>query len=196
MSNLVPMVVTREGNSERSMDIFSRMLKERIIYVTGSVTDEMADVVVPQLHHLEHEDPTADITMIINSPGGSVIAGLAIYDTMQFISCDVKTICIGQACSMGSFLLSGGTPGKRHSLPSSRIMIHAVAHGWSGKIQDTRIAHEETEKLQTYLNDCLARHCGKTNEQLVEDTDRDNFMSPTEAVEYGLIDSVITERNE
>jgi len=194
MSQLVPMVVTRKGNTERAMDIFSKMLDERIIYVTGTVTNDMADIVVPQLHYLEHEDPKKDITMIINSPGGSVIAGLAIYDTMNFISCDISTIVMGQASSMGSFLLSAGTKGKRFSLPSSRIMIHSVAAGTEGKIQDMRISHKETERLSTYLNECLAKHTGQTIEQIEIDTDRDNFMSAEQAKEYGLIDEVIIQR--
>jgi len=194
MSQLVPMVVTRKGNTERAMDIFSKMLDERIIYVTGTVTSDMADIVVPQLHYLENEDPKKDITIIINSPGGSVIAGLAIYDTMNFISCDVSTIVMGQACSMGSFLLSGGTKGKRFSLPSSRIMIHSLASGTGGKIQDQRIQLAESNYLSDYLNDCLAKHTNKSIEQIVLDTDRDKFLSAEQAKEYGLIDEVITQR--
>ena len=194
MSNLVPMVVTREHNSERAMDIFSKMLEDRIIYLTGTVTQEMADLIVPQLHFLEHENPDEDITIIINSPGGSVIAGLAIYDTMNYITCDVSTVCIGQAASMGSFLLSGGTKGKRYSLPSSRIMIHSVASGNEGKIQDMRISLKETERLSDYLNKQLAKHTGKTIKRIEKDTDRDNFMSAEEAKAYGLIDQVIVKR--
>jgi len=194
MSYLVPMVITRKGNTERAMDIFSKMLEERIIYVTGTVTDEMADIVVPQLHFLENEDPKKDITMIINSRGGSVIAGYAIYDTMNYISCDVSTIVMGQASSMGSFLLSAGTKGKRYSLPSSRIMIHSVASGNEGKIQDMRINQKETERMSKYLNECLAKHTGQTVEQIEIDTDRDKFLSAEEAKAYGLIDEVITQR--
>lgn len=194
MSNLVPMVVTRKGNHERSMDIFSKMLDERIIYVTGVVTEEMADIVVPQLHYLENEDPKKDITMIINSPGGSVIAGLAIYDTMNYITCDVSTVVIGQASSMGSFLLSAGTKGKRFSLPSSRIMIHSVAAGNQGKIQDMKISMKETQRLSDYLNACLAKHTGQTISQIELDTDRDNFMSAEQAKEYGLIDDIMIKR--
>lgn len=194
MASLIPMVVEQSSKGERSFDIFSRLLRERIVYVTGVVTEDMADLVTAQLVFLEYEDPTKDITMYINSPGGSVIAGLAIYDTMQFIKPDVSTICFGQAASMGSFLLAAGAKGKRISLPSSRIMIHSVAAGTEGKIQDMRISLRETDRLSDYLNTKLAEFTGKTFEQLVIDTDRDNFMTAQEAIEYGLIDKIVTHR--
>lgn len=194
MSNLVPMVIHKDGKGERAMDIFSKMLEERIIYINGQITEATAELVVPQLHFLEHKDPTADITMIINSPGGSVQAGFAIMDTMNFIRCDVATVSIGGAASMGSFLLAAGTKGKRSSLPNTRIMIHSVAHGTSGKIQDTRIQAKETELISSKLIKYLSTFTGKTVKQIEKDTDRDNFMSGDEAKAYGLIDEVITER--
>jgi len=192
--SLVPMVVSRKGNQERVMDIFSKMLDERIIYINGVITETTSELVVPQLHYLENQDPEKDITMIINSPGGSVLAGLAIFDTMNFISCDVSTITIGQASSMGSFLLAAGTKGKRFSLPNSRIMIHSVAAGTEGKIQDMKISLEETIKISDKLNTYLAKFTGKTKKKLEKDTDRDNFMNPEEAKAYGLIDDIIEHR--
>jgi len=194
MSTLVPMVLSRDGKNERVMDLFSKMMEERIIYINGEVTDQMAEIVVPQLHYLENVDPSADISMIINSPGGSVQAGLAMFDTMNYISCDVSTTVIGGAASMGSFLLAGGQKGKRYSLPNSRIMIHSVAHGTGGKIQDTRIQAKETEVICEVLNDYLAKFTGKTVKKIIKDTDRDNYMSAQEALEYGIIDEIITKR--
>ena len=191
---LVPMVVEQTSKGERSYDIFSRLLKDRIIYITGAITEITADLVTAQLIFLENDDGDKDITMYINSPGGSVIAGFAIYDTMQFIKCDVSTVCVGQAASMGSFLLSGGTKGKRFSLPSSRIMIHSVASGTEGKVQDQIIRLEETKYLQTYLMEKLAEHTGKDLDTILRDTDRDNFMSAQESVDYGLIDGILTNR--
>ncbi len=194
MSNLVPIVISRDNDKERSMDIFSKMLDERIIYINGQINETTAELVVPQLHFLENVDPEKDITMIINSPGGSVQAGLAIMDTMNYIKCDVATVAIGGAASMGSFLLSAGTKGKRSALPNTRIMIHSVAHGTGGKIQDTRIQAKETEVISEKLNKYLSEFTGKTVKKIEKDTDRDNFMSAEEAKEYGLIDEVITKR--
>jgi len=194
MSNLVPMVLSRDGKNERVMDLFSKMLESRIIYINGVITAEMAELVVPQLHYLENVDPDEDITMIINSPGGSVQAGFAIMDTMNYITCDVATITLGGAASMGSFLLAAGTKGKRSSLPNTRIMIHSVASGNEGKIQDMEIAMEETRYISDKLIGYLATFTGKTIKKITKDTDRDNYMSAEEALAYGLIDKVITKR--
>jgi len=191
---LVPMVVSRNGNNERVMDIFSKMLDERIIYINGVITAEMAELIVPQLHFLENENSDEDITMLINSPGGSVQAGFAIMDTMNYIACDVSTITLGGAASMGSFLLAAGTKGKRFSLPNTRIMIHSVASGTEGKIQDMKISMQETEYISNKLIAYLAQFTGKTIKRITKDTDRDNFMSAEEAKAYGLIDDVITHR--
>ena len=194
MSGLIPMVVSREGNNERVMDIFSKMLDERIIYINGVITETTAELVVPQLHFLENQDANKDITIIINSPGGSVQAGFAILDTMNYISCDVSTITLGGAASMGSFLLAAGTKGKRFSLPNTRIMIHSVASGSEGKIQDMKISMQETELISDVLIKYLAKFTGKSIKRITKDTDRDNFMSAQEALDYGLIDGVITTR--
>ena len=194
MSNMVPMVITREGNNERAMDIFSKMLDDRIIYINGVITETTAELVVPQLHFLEHQDNKKDITIIINSPGGSVQAGFAIMDTMNYITCDVSTITLGGAASMGSFLLAAGTKGKRFSLPNTRIMIHSVASGTEGKIQDMKISMKETEYISEKLIGYLAQFTSKTKKRIEKDTERDNFMSAEEALAYGLIDGVITKR--
>ncbi len=196
MSHLVPIVVEQEGAGERSYDIFSRLLKDRIIFVDGVVEDAMADLIVAQLLFLESADPKADINMYINSPGGSVTAGLAIYDTMNYIQPDVRTICIGQAASMGAMLLSNGAKGKRFSLPSSRIMIHQVSGGAEGTTADVRIQVREMERLNDILTKYMANNVGRDFDSTKVAMDRDNFMSPDEALEFGLIDKVISRWNE
>jgi len=195
-SHLVPIVVESEGNGERSYDIFSRLLKDRIIFVDGVVEDSMSDLIVAQLLFLESVDPKADINMYINSPGGSVTSGLAIYDTMNYIQPDVRTICIGQAASMGAMLLSNGAKGKRFSLPSSRIMIHQVSGGAEGTTADVRIQVREMERLNDILTQYMADNVGKDFDETKIAMDRDKFMSPTEALEFGLIDKVIAHWNE
>jgi len=195
-SHLVPVVVESEGGGERSYDIFSRLLKDRIIFVDNVVEDAMADLIVAQLLFLESVDPKADINMYINSPGGSVTAGLAIYDTMNYIQPDVRTICIGQAASMGAMLLSNGAKGKRFSLPSSRIMIHQVSGGAEGTTADVRIQFKEMERLNDILTQYMANNVGKSFDEAKAAMDRDNFMSPQEALEFGLIDKVITRWSE
>ena len=188
---LVPMVIEQTAHGERSFDIYSRLLKERIVFIGSEIDDTMANLVVAQLLFLQSEDASKDVNVYINSPGGSVTAGLAIYDTMQFLKCDVATYCIGQAASMGSVLLAAGTHGKRHSLPSSRIMIHQPWGGAQGTASDINIQAQEILRLKAYLNGLLAKHCGKTVEDLAKDTDRDFFMSAQEAVAYGLVDDVL-----
>ena len=196
-SPLVPIVVESEGGGgERSYDIFSRLLKDRIVFVDGVVEDSMADLIVAQLLFLESVDPKADINMYINSPGGSVTAGMAIYDTMNYIQPDVRTICIGQAASMGAMLLSNGAKGKRFSLPSSRIMIHQVSGGAEGTTADVRIQAREMERLNDILTQYMADNVGKKFDETKTAMDRDNFMSPQEALEFGLIDKVITRWSE
>ena len=196
-SHLVPIVVESEGGGgERSYDIFSRLLKDRIVFVDGVVEDSMADLIVAQLLFLESVDPKADINMYINSPGGSVTAGMAIYDTMNYIQPDVRTICIGQAASMGAMLLSNGANGKRFSLPSSRIMIHQVSGGAEGTTADVRIQAREMERLNDILTQYMADNVGKKFDETKTAMDRDNFMSPQEALEFGLIDKVITRWSE
>ncbi len=190
-SYLVPMVIEQTAHGERSFDIYSRLLKERIVFIGSEIDDTMANLVVAQLLFLQSEDATKDVNVYINSPGGSVTAGLAIYDTMQFLKCDVATYCIGQAASMGSVLLAAGTRGKRHSLPSSRIMIHQPWGGAQGTASDINIQAQEILRLKAYLNGLLAKHCGKSVEELAKDTDRDFFMSAQEAVAYGLVDDVL-----
>ncbi|MCQ2979256.1 MAG: ATP-dependent Clp endopeptidase proteolytic subunit ClpP [Clostridia bacterium] len=194
MSNLVPMVVEQTNKGERSYDIYSRLLKERIIFVTGEVTDEMADLVVAQLLFLESEDPEKDIFMYINSPGGSVSAGFAIYDAMHYIKCDVSTMCIGLAASMGAFLLAGGTKGKRYALPNAEIMIHQPLGGAKGQASDIKIVAENILKTKEKLNRMISENTGKPFEEVEKDTDRDNYMSAEEAKEYGLIDEVMVSR--
>ena len=194
MMNLVPMVVEKTARGERSYDIFSRLLKERIIFMVGQVEDHMANLIVAQLLFLEAENSEKDISLYINSPGGVVTAGMSIYDTMQFIKPDVSTICMGQAASMGSLILTAGAKGKRYSLPSSRIMIHQLSGGYQGQASDIDIHAKEALKLKDRLNKVMAKHTGKTPEEIEKDTDRDNFFSAQEAKEYGLIDEVLMQR--
>ena len=191
---LVPMVVQQTNHGERSYDIYSRLLNERIIFLADEVNDVTASLVVAQLLYLESEDPDADISLYINSPGGSVTAGLAIYDTMNFIKCDVSTICVGMAASMGAFLLSSGTKGKRLALPNSEIMIHQPSGGSQGQATDIMIQAEHILKIKERLNRILADNTGKPIETIAADTERDNFMTAEEAMEYGLVDRVIANR--
>ena len=191
---LVPMVIEQSARGERAYDIYSRLLKERVIFLVGPVEDYMANLVVAQMLFLEAENPDKDIHLYINSPGGSVTAGMSIYDTMQFIKPDVSTICIGQACSMGAFLLAGGAPGKRHCLPNSRMMIHQPLGGFQGQASDIDIHAKEILNIRHRLNSLLAHHTGQTLETIERDTERDNFMSAERAAEYGLIDSVFSKR--
>lgn len=193
-SGLVPMVVEQTSRGERSYDIYSRLLKERVIFLVGQVEDHMANLVVAQLLFLEAENPDKDIHLYINSPGGSVTAGMSIYDTMQFIKPDVSTMCIGQACSMGSFLLSSGAPGKRFCLPNARTMIHQPSGGAQGQATDIHIQAQEILKIRQRLNEILAKNTGKSVDQIAEDTERDNFMSAEESQEYGLVDQVLSAR--
>jgi ATP-dependent Clp protease, protease subunit len=194
--NLVPIVVEQTSRGERSYDIYSRLLKERLIFIVGPVDDYMANVVVAQLLFLESENPDKDIALYINSPGGVVSAGLAIYDTMQFVKPDVSTICIGQAASMGAVLLTGGTKGKRYALPHSRIMIHQPLGGFQGQAADLEIHAKEMLETRDRLNKILARHTGQSVDKIKTDTDRDNFMDGSEAIAYGLIDRVLEKRGE
>ena len=194
MLGLVPMVVEQSGRGERSYDIYSRLLKERLIFMVGPVNDQMANLIVAQLLFLESENPEKEISLYINSPGGSVSAGMAIYDTMQFIKPDVSTLCTGMAASMGAFLLAAGAKGKRFSLPNSRIMIHQPSGGSQGMASDIEIQAKEILYLRTRLNGIMAERTGQSIEQIAKDTDRDRFMSADEAVEYGLIDKVLTSR--
>jgi ATP-dependent Clp protease protease subunit len=195
MSQLVPMVVEQTARGERSYDIYSRLLKERIIFLVGQVEDHMANLVVAQMLFLESENPDKDIFLYINSPGGSVTAGLSIYDTMQFIKPDVSTLCIGQAASMGALLLAGGEAGKRFALPHARTMIHQPLGGFQGQASDIEIHAKEIIEVRERLNKILAEHTGKTMSDIQKDTDRDNFMNAETSVEYGLIDEVMTQRN-
>ena len=192
--SVIPMVVEQTSRGERSYDIYSRLLKERVIFLSGEVEDRMANLIVAQLLFLESEDPKKDINIYINSPGGSVTAGMAIYDTMQFIKPDVRTLCIGQACSMGAFLLAGGAAGKRAALPNARVMIHQPLGGFRGQASDIQIHAQEILKIKGTLNELLAFHTGQPIETIEKDTDRDNFMSAEEAKNYGLIDEVFTKR--
>ncbi|GAB1263221.1 ATP-dependent Clp endopeptidase proteolytic subunit ClpP [Aurantivibrio infirmus] len=187
----VPIVIEQTARGERSFDIYSRLLKERVIFLVGQVEDYMANVVVAQLLFLEAENPDKDIHLYINSPGGSVTAGLSIYDTMQYIRPDVSTMCIGQACSMGSFLLAAGAPGKRYCLPNSRMMIHQPSGGAQGQASDIHIQAQEILKIRERLNEIYAKHTGRTVKQIAADTERDNFMSAEESKKYGLIDDVL-----
>ena len=195
ISQLVPMVIEQTSRGERSFDIYSRLLKDRVIFLVGQVEDHMANLIVAQMLFLESENPDKDIHLYINSPGGVVTAGMAIYDTMQFIKPDVSTMCMGQACSMGSFLLAGGAQGKRFCLPNSRVMIHQPLGGFQGQASDVEIHAEEMIKTKRKLNEMLAHHCGRSVEELTKDTDRDNFMSAQEAMDYGLVDKVIESRD-
>ncbi|MEL0036237.1 MAG: ATP-dependent Clp endopeptidase proteolytic subunit ClpP [Gammaproteobacteria bacterium] len=192
---LVPMVIEQTAKGERSFDIYSRLLKERVIFLVGGVDDNVANLVVAQLLFLESENPDKDISLYINSPGGSVTAGMSIYDTMQFIKPDISTLCIGQACSMGAFLLTGGTKGKRFALPNSRMMIHQPLGGFQGQASDIEIHAKEILTLKDRLNQIMADNTGQWVEQISNDTDRDNFMSAHDAVDYGLIDKVLETRN-
>ncbi|HLX05199.1 MAG TPA: ATP-dependent Clp endopeptidase proteolytic subunit ClpP [Candidatus Binatus sp.] len=194
MSVLVPYVVEQTGRGERSYDIYSRLLKDRIVFLGGTVTDDLANLVTAQLLFLESEDPEREINMYINSPGGSVTAGLAIYDTMQFVKPPVSTLCVGQAASMGSLLLAAGAKGRRYALPHSRILIHQVSGGFEGQASDIEIHAREALRLREILNEILAHHTGQNVKKIEKDTDRDNFMSAAQAVEYGLIDEVIAGR--
>lgn len=194
--NLVPMVVEQSPRGERAFDIYSRLLKERIIFLGSAVTDEVANVIIAQLLFLEADDPDKDITFYINSPGGVVTAGMAIYDTMQFVKCDIATLCMGQAASMGSLLLAAGAHGKRYALPNSRIMIHQPMGGFQGQATDIDIHAKEILRMREDLNTILALHTGQTTETIAADTERDNFMSAKEAVEYGIIDKVLQSRQE
>ena len=192
--NLVPMVIEQTPRGERSYDIYSRLLKERVIFIVGQIEDHMANLVVAQLLFLESENPDKDISIYINSPGGSVTAGLAIYDTMQFIKPDISTLCIGQAASMGAVLLAAGAKGKRFSLPHSRVMIHQPLGGYQGQASDIEIHAKEILKIREQLNQLLANHTGQSIEVIDKDTERDNFMGSDEAVKYGMIDEVLNTR--
>lgn len=191
MSPLIPMVIEQTSRGERSFDIYSRLLAERIIFLGTPVDDQIANLIVAQLLHLESEDPDKDISLYINSPGGSVYAGLAIYDTMQFIKPAVQTICVGIAMSMGALLLAGGAAGKRMALPNAKILIHQVSSGFSGQASDIEIHAREILKLRQRLDEILAKHTGKPYDQVAKDTERDFFMTPEQAREYGLVDRVI-----
>ncbi|GJH42406.1 ATP-dependent Clp endopeptidase proteolytic subunit ClpP [Pasteurella canis] len=192
--SVIPMVVEQTSRGERSYDIYSRLLKERVIFLSGEVEDRMANLIVAQLLFLESEDPEKDINIYINSPGGSVTAGMAIYDTMQFVKPDIRTLCVGQACSMGAFLLAGGTAGKRVALPNARVMIHQPLGGFRGQASDIQIHAQEILKIKHTLNERLAFHTGQSIERIERDTDRDNFMSAEEAKLYGLVDEVLEKR--
>ena len=194
--NLVPMVVEQTARGERAYDIYSRLLKERLIFIVGSVEDQMANLIVAQLLYLESENPDKDIQLYINSPGGTVTSGLSVYDTMQFVNCDVSTICIGQAASMAALLLAGGSNGKRYALPHSRIMVHQPSAGFQGQATDIDIHARETLELKRRLNEIMARHTGQTVGQVEKDLERDHFMSGEQAVQYGLIDTVLEQRTE
>ena len=196
MAGLVPIVVEQSSRGERSYDIYSRLLKERVIFMVGQVEDYMSNLIVAQLLFLESENPDKDIHLYINSPGGSVTAGMAIYDTMEFIKPDISTLCIGQAASMGAFLLAGGAKGKRFALPNSRMMIHQPLGGYSGQASDIDIHAKEILKIREKLNARLAHHTGQTIKQIAKDTDRDRFMDVTEAKSYGLIDDVLEHRTD
>ncbi len=191
---LVPIVIEQTSKGERSFDIYSRLLKERVIFLTGQVEDHMANLIVAQLLFLESENPEKDIYIYINSPGGSVTAGLAIYDTMRYIKCDIATVCVGQAASMGAFLLSGGTKGKRYVLPNARVMIHQPLGGFQGQATDFEIHAKEILTIKEKLNRLMAEHAGKSYEEVVRDTERDNFLSAQQALDYGLVDHILTKR--
>ncbi|MDG1254525.1 MAG: ATP-dependent Clp endopeptidase proteolytic subunit ClpP [Glaciecola sp.] len=191
---LVPMVIEQTSKGERSFDIYSRLLKENVIFLVGQVEDHMANLIVAQMLFLEAENPEKDIFLYINSPGGSVTAGMAIYDTMKFIKPDVSTVCIGQAASMGAFLLSGGAKGKRYCLPNARVMIHQPLGGFQGQASDFEIHAKEILSIKEKLNRLMAEHTGRDYEQLAHDTDRDNFLNAQESVDYGLIDHIMTSR--
>lgn len=189
--SLIPIVIDKNGREERAMDIYSRLLQDRVVFLGTQVTDESANAVVAQLLYLQSVDPTADVHLYINSPGGSVTAGLAIYDTMQYISCDVATYCIGQCASMGAVLLTAGAPGKRYALPNSRVMIHQPLAGMEGTAEEIMIHAKEFRFIKEKINQILLKHSGRTLEEIRRDTDRDNFMSAEEARNYGLVDHVV-----
>ncbi|CCW36346.1 ATP-dependent Clp protease proteolytic subunit ClpP [Chthonomonas calidirosea] len=193
--NVIPMVVEQSARGERAYDLYSRLLRDRIVFVGEPITDHLANLVIAELLFLEREDPDADIELYINSPGGSVSAGLAMYDIMQMLKCDVATICVGMAASMAAVLLAGGTAGKRYALPNSRIMIHSVAGGYEGPVQDAEIRLREMVRMQDVLTEILARHTHQPTDKVRRDMDRDYFMSPQEALEYGLIDKIV-DKNE
>jgi len=193
---LIPMVIEQSGRGERAYDIYSRLLKERVVFLVGPVNEISANLIVAQLLFLESENPDKDISFYVNSPGGSVSAGLAIYDTMQFIKPDVSTLCIGQAASMGALLLSAGAKGKRYCLPNSRVMIHQPMGGFSGQASDVEIHAKEILYLRAKLNEIMAKHTGQSIDRIARDTDRDNFLSADEAMQYGLVDRILTSRNE
>jgi len=193
--NLVPMVVEQSSRGERAYDIYSRLLKERIIFIVGPIEDYMANVIIAQILFLESEDPNKDISLYINSPGGSVTSGMAIYDTMQFCKPNISTLCIGQAASMGAVLLAGGTKNKRFALPNSRVMIHQPLGGFQGQSTDIQIHAQEIQKVRENLNSILSKHTGNDINKISADTDRDNFMNANEAMDYGIIDSVLESRN-
>ena len=194
--NLVPMVVEQTARGERAYDIYSRLLKDRLVFIVGPVEDQMANLIVAQLLYLESENADKDIHLYINSPGGVVTAGLSIYDTMQFINCDVSTICCGQAASMGALLMAGGTEGKRFALPHSRFMVHQPSAGYQGQATDISIHAKETLELKARLNAIMAQHTGQSVKQIEQDLERDNFKSAEEACEYGLVDTVLAKRQE
>ena len=196
INSLIPMVVEQTPRGERAFDIFSRLLKDNVIFAVGPIEDNMANLIVAQMLFLESENPSKDIYLYINSPGGSITSGLSIYDTMQFIKPDVSTICIGQAASMGAILLAGGTKSKRFSLPNSRMMIHQPISGFQGQASDIDIHAKEVLKMKALVNSILSKHTGKSEKQIGKDTDRDNFMDAQAALEYGLIDQILEERAE
>lgn len=196
INSLIPMVVEQTPRGERAFDIFSRLLKDNVIFAVGPIEDNMANLIVAQMLFLESENPNKDIYLYINSPGGSITSGLSIYDTMQFIKPDVSTICIGQAASMGAILLAGGTKSKRFSLPNSRMMIHQPISGFQGQASDIDIHAKEVLKMKALVNSILSKHTGKSEKQIGKDTDRDNFMDAQAALEYGLIDQILEERTE
>ena len=191
---IIPSVIEQTPRGERVFDIYSRLLKDRLIFIVGPVEDQMANLIVAQLLYLESENPNKDIHVYINSPGGVVSSGLAVYDTMQFINCDVSTICIGQAASMGALLLAGGTKGKRYALPHSRVMVHQPSAGYQGQVTDISIHAEEVIALKHRLNEIMAKHTGQDIKQIEKDLERDNFMGAEDAVKYGLIDTVLADR--
>ena len=196
ISNLIPMVVEQTPRGERAFDIFSRLLKDNVIFAVGPIEDHMANLIIAQMLFLESENPSKDIYLYINSPGGSITSGLSIYDTMQFIKPDVSTICVGQAASMGAILLAGGAESKRFSLPNSRMMIHQPISGFQGQASDIDIHAKEVLKMKSLVNSILSKHTGKTEKQIAKDTDRDNFMDAESALKYGLIDQILSERIE
>ena len=196
INSLIPMVVEQTPRGERAFDIFSRLLKDNVIFAVGPIEDHMANLIIAQMLFLESENPNKDIYLYINSPGGSITSGLSIYDTMQFIKPDVSTICVGQAASMGAILLAGGAQSKRFSLPNSRMMIHQPISGFQGQASDIDIHAKEVLKMKSLVNSILSKHTGKTEKQIAKDTDRDNFMDAKSALDYGLIDQILEERSE